>query len=162
VALELAEDRRHRVAGERDLALGAEAVDRLDQTQRGHLHEVLERLVGALVAAGELARQRHEALHERLAGQRVAVALVAQEQLAVLARALAAAGCGIAHVAHRPNAKRGPHRALGTLLKPPGWWLEGFPAGKGAPGRGKWKRRGSRARCRRTGGWARTCVEGYP
>src|SRR3712207_8947158 len=61
------EDRRDRVAGERDLAGRVEAVDRLDQAQRRDLHEVVERLVGALVAARQLAGQREEALGELVA-----------------------------------------------------------------------------------------------
>ena len=72
VALDLAEDRRDGVAGERDLALEVEAVDRLDEAQRGDLQEVVERLLRALVAARELARERQEALDERLAVDRVA------------------------------------------------------------------------------------------
>ena len=95
VALDLAEDRRDRVGGERDLALGVEAVDRLDQADRRDLEEVVERLARALVAAGELARQRQEALDELLARPGVAGA-VAQEQLAVLAGALGAAPGGSA------------------------------------------------------------------
>ena len=67
VALDLAEDRRHRVARERDLALEVEAVDRLDQAERRDLEEVVEGLLGALVAARELARERQEALDEHLA-----------------------------------------------------------------------------------------------
>ena len=37
VALDLAEDRRHRIGGERDLAVEIEAVDRLDEAHRGDL-----------------------------------------------------------------------------------------------------------------------------
>ncbi len=47
VALDLAQDRGDRVGGERDLALDVEAVDRLDQAQRGDLHEVVQRLLAA-------------------------------------------------------------------------------------------------------------------
>ena len=65
---------------------GLEAVDRLQQPERGDLDQVVERLAAALVAPGELARERQEALHERLAGGAVAVAVVALEQPAVLAR----------------------------------------------------------------------------
>src|SRR5919205_833529 len=64
VALDLAEDRGHRVAGEGHLAVEIEAVDGLHQPQAGHLEEVVEGLVGALVAAGELAGERQEALDE--------------------------------------------------------------------------------------------------
>ena len=97
VALELAEDRRHGVARERDLARGVEAVDRLDQAERGDLDEVVERLVGALVAAGELAGERQEALGELLARDGVA-RLQADEQLAILSLPLGPARRRSAHV----------------------------------------------------------------
>ena len=42
VALDLAEDRRHRVAREGDVARQVEAVDRLDEAQAGDLEEVVE------------------------------------------------------------------------------------------------------------------------
>ena len=66
---------------------GLEPVDRLEQAQRRDLHEVVERLAAALVAARELAGERQEALYERLASLLVAVAVIAREQPAVLARA---------------------------------------------------------------------------
>ena len=53
------------------------------------LHEVVERLVGALVAARELARERQEPLDQLLARRRVALLVVADQQAAVLARAAA-------------------------------------------------------------------------
>ena len=68
--------------------VGVEAVDRLHEPHRGDLHEVVERLVGALVAARELARERQEALDQLLARGGVAVLVVAQQQAAVLAGAL--------------------------------------------------------------------------
>ena len=77
VALELAEDRRDGVAREGDVALGVEAVDRLDQAERRDLDEVLQRLLGALVATRELAGERQEALDQRLARRRIAVVLMA-------------------------------------------------------------------------------------
>ena len=53
--------------------------------------EVVERLAGALVAAGELARERQEALDQRLARGRVALVVIALEQAAILAaRAISA------------------------------------------------------------------------
>ena len=73
VALELAEDRRHRERRERRLARRVEAVDRLQQAERRDLDEVVELLAAALVAPRELARQRQEALHELLARGRIAV-----------------------------------------------------------------------------------------
>ena len=53
-----------------------EAVDRLQQAERRDLHEVVERLAAALVAAGELARERQEALDERVARGRIAALVV--------------------------------------------------------------------------------------
>ena len=52
VAADLAEDRRHRVAREREPAVGVPAVDGLDEAHRGDLHEVVERLRGARGSAG--------------------------------------------------------------------------------------------------------------
>ena len=89
VALELAQDRRHGERGERGLALRVEAVDRLQQAERGDLHEVVERLAAALVAPGELAGERQEALDQRIARGRVAAVVVLDQQPAVLARARA-------------------------------------------------------------------------
>ena len=67
VALQLAQDRGHRVGREGRPAGGVEAVDRLHEPDAGDLHEVVEGLVGALVAARELARERQEALDQLLA-----------------------------------------------------------------------------------------------
>src|ERR671915_1675737 len=67
VALELAEDRRHRERGERRGAVRLEAVDGLEQAERGDLDEVVERLAAALVAAREVARQRQGTPHPPLA-----------------------------------------------------------------------------------------------
>ena len=86
VALELAEDRRDGERRERGLARGVEAVDRLQQAERGDLDQVVELLAAALVAARELARQRQEALDELLARGRIALAVVADEQPPVLLR----------------------------------------------------------------------------
>ena len=63
-----------------------EAVDRLQQPERGDLDQVVERLAAALVAAGELAGERQEALDELLARELVA-GVRALEQRAVGARA---------------------------------------------------------------------------
>ena len=86
-ALELAEDRRRRVARELGSAAGLEAVDRLDQPEAGDLHEVVERLVGVAVAEREVAGERDEALDQLVAGSDVAVAVVAHEELRSALRA---------------------------------------------------------------------------
>ena len=72
VALELAQDRRDGEAREGRLARRIEAVDRLQQPERGDLDQVVERLAAALVAAGELARERQKALDELLARELIA------------------------------------------------------------------------------------------
>ena len=51
VALDLAEDRRDRVARERDAALDVEAVDGLDERVARDLVEVLEQVTSAAVEA---------------------------------------------------------------------------------------------------------------
>ena len=57
VAPDLAQDGRHGVAGERDVAAEVEAIDRLDEPQASDLEEIVEGLTGALVAAGQGARE---------------------------------------------------------------------------------------------------------
>ena len=108
VALDLAQDGRHRVARERDPALEVEAVDGLDEPQAGDLEEVVEGLLGALVAARQLARERQEALDEHLAVDRVAPLEVAREQRAILL------GAAIAH-ADVPGGRAGRGHAHATL-----------------------------------------------
>ena len=56
----------------------------LMEAQAGDLEEVVEGLVGALVAARELARERQEALDEHLAVDRVALVEIAREEGAIL------------------------------------------------------------------------------
>jgi hypothetical protein len=80
VALELADDRRHRVGREVAAAVGVEAVDRVDEADARDLDEVVERLGAAVVAAGEPAGERQEALDELIAGGDVAEAGVPAEQ----------------------------------------------------------------------------------
>jgi hypothetical protein len=72
VALDLAHDGRHGVAGERDAAVGVEAVDGLDEAEAGDLEDVVEGLFGPLVAGGKLAREGQEPLDDRVAVDRVA------------------------------------------------------------------------------------------
>src|SRR3954470_24287900 len=92
MTLELAEDGRDRERRERCLSCGVEALDRLQQSQRGDLDQVVERLSGALVAAGELPRERQEALDERLARGWVVIVVIALQQAAILAGARLAFG----------------------------------------------------------------------
>src|SRR5690606_32093758 len=71
VAPQLAEDRRHRVGGERLPAGRIEAVDRLHQADARDLDQVLERLATALVAHRKRPRQGHEPGDELLADPRI-------------------------------------------------------------------------------------------
>jgi len=80
VALQLAGDRRDGERRELAAALGVEAVDRAEQPDAGDLDEVVERLGAAVVAPGQAAGEREEALDELVAGGRVAEAGVAAEQ----------------------------------------------------------------------------------
>ena len=90
MALDLAEHRRHREAGEGHVAAEIEAGDRLDQAKARDLEEVIERLVVMRVALSEPAREGQEALDERVAIQRVAPVEVAREQRPVRLDAAAA------------------------------------------------------------------------
>src|SRR5262249_53317323 len=62
VASHLAEDRRHGERRERASAPGVEAIDCLEQPERGDLEQVFERLGGTAIAPREAARKRHEPL----------------------------------------------------------------------------------------------------
>ena len=94
VAADLAEDRRHRVAREREPAVRVPAVDGLDEAHRGDLHEVVERLGGAPVAQGEAAGERHVALDQLVARARVPAAVAAHQPLVVPLPPLALRGQG--------------------------------------------------------------------
>jgi hypothetical protein len=83
MALDLAEDRGDGVAGQARVAVGVEAVDRLHQAQRSHLHEVVGRLVDGAVALGEPDGERHVAHDQPVTGGDVAFAAEALEQGAV-------------------------------------------------------------------------------
>jgi hypothetical protein len=99
VPLDLADDRRRRVRGELHTAVRVEAVDRLDQPDRGDLGEVVERLAAVAEAACEM-------LHER---QVHADQLIAQ--LRVLGAAIVQRAQFEEHLA-RPAAVRGAVRTL--------------------------------------------------
>ena len=87
VAPDLAQDGRHGVAGERDVAAEVEAIDRLDEPQTGDLEEIVEGLPAALVAARQPAREGQEALHEPVTVDRVAPLHIALKQRPVGAQA---------------------------------------------------------------------------
>jgi hypothetical protein len=82
VALDLAENRRHRKGRESELAVDVEAVDRLDQAHRRDLQQIIERLTRASVAQRHRACQRQEPLDQHIAIMRVAVRREALEQRA--------------------------------------------------------------------------------
>ena len=69
VALDLADHVGRGVGGERHLAVQLEAVDRLDQADRAHLLDVLQRLAAAGVAAGQRAHERQVALDQLARGR---------------------------------------------------------------------------------------------
>ncbi len=92
VALELAEDRRRRVAREGVAQRRVEALDRLDQPQARDLVEVLGRLGAAGVAVGEAAGERHEAVDELFADRGAPLTVVALEQLLLVGQLLVGAG----------------------------------------------------------------------
>jgi hypothetical protein len=73
VPLDLADDRRQGVSGEREAATDVEAVDRLEEPQTGDLVDVLERLARARVSRGELSGERQETPDDRVAIDRVVV-----------------------------------------------------------------------------------------
>ena len=74
VALELAQDRRHRERRERRAPAAVIPVHGLDQTQARHLQQIVERLAGAAVASGQLASQGQETLNQLLASAAVIAA----------------------------------------------------------------------------------------
>jgi hypothetical protein len=64
VALELAEDRRDRVRGEGDPAVGIETIDGLHEPEVRDLAEIVKRLAGVSVLDGERASERHVLLDQ--------------------------------------------------------------------------------------------------
>ena len=59
------------MASESSAAVGIEAVDGLDEPERGDLDEIVDRLAGVAEAEGQAAGQRHEPLREVRAQARV-------------------------------------------------------------------------------------------
>ena len=80
MALELADDGGDGVGLEGGAAAGVEAVDRLDQAERGHLEEVVDGLGAAAVAEGERTGQRQEGLDQLLAHVWITRAVVLLQQ----------------------------------------------------------------------------------
>ena len=83
MALELAQNRGHRVAGEHHLTRAVEAIDGLQQSDRGDLDEILDRLVGVLVAARKASCERQVALDEQLTGVQIAIDAHAGKELEI-------------------------------------------------------------------------------
>src|SRR5687767_2157850 len=84
VALQLAHDGGHRVAGEGGAAAHVKPVYRFHESHAGDLHEVVDGLVPALVAAREPAHERHEALYQHLPGRGIAMVVVSRKELPIL------------------------------------------------------------------------------
>ena len=122
-----------------------EAVDRLQQTERGDLDQVVERLAAALIAARELARERQEALDELLARELVAgVGAFEQRAVSAGARVATVRVCGIC--SRRTGADgvvfqmlQGPTRVRQKEIAPRVWGANVRPAGSG-PGRTECRR----------------------
>ena len=107
VALELAEHGRRRVGAEAHLARDVEALDRLHDPDARDLHEVVERLAAADVAAGQRACKRHHLLGELVARREVAVDVVAAQQLVLVTGAGSARDlAGFVHAVGRSPARR--------------------------------------------------------
>src|SRR5450631_1415056 len=92
IALELAQDRWDGEGGERQAAAGVEAVDRLDQAEGRDLDQVLERLAGVAVAAGEALGQREVLRRQLVASARILTLLPAGEKLGIVRAALLRCG----------------------------------------------------------------------
>jgi hypothetical protein len=99
VALDLAEHGRRRVRGEAHVAADVEAVDRLHDPHARDLHEVVERLAAARVAAGQRAGERQHLLGELVASPHVPVLMDASQELLL---PLSPDGTGDAVVVHPP------------------------------------------------------------
>ena len=80
VALDLADDRRHGERRERGLARRVEAIDRLDQAERRHLDQVLERLAAVPVPTRQRMGERQEPHDELIPRGPVPFAVVAHEK----------------------------------------------------------------------------------
>jgi hypothetical protein len=72
VALDLAEDRRHRVGRKRGPAIRIEPLSGFDQAEARDLKEVVERFLRVPVARRERARERQVTPHELVARAAVA------------------------------------------------------------------------------------------
>ena len=76
MTLDLPEDRRRGVGGKLEAALGLEPVDRLEQADGAHLHEIREGLVAAGEAPGQVLDQRQVHLGELVPHPAVSLAVV--------------------------------------------------------------------------------------
>src|SRR5215212_359067 len=80
VTLQLAQNGGCGKARELRAAIRIEPVDRFDQPEARHLHEVVERLIRIGVAPRKITCERQESLHELLACRAVAHPVVADQQ----------------------------------------------------------------------------------
>jgi hypothetical protein len=79
----LAHDRRHGIGRQLDPAVEVETVDRLDQTDRADLDEVLDLLAAARVARGQRPHERQHLLDETITSGPVTVLVVGTQQFLV-------------------------------------------------------------------------------
>src|SRR5215207_6211156 len=84
VALDLAQDRRHRKGREAQLATEVEAIDRLDEPDAADLLEIVERLAAVRVTSSERSDERHHALDQENARLLVALLVPATQQLVLV------------------------------------------------------------------------------
>ena len=77
---QLTEDRRDGECGETVATRGVEAIDGLDQSEAGHLQEIVEGLGGAHIATRETPGQRHEMGGELIPSGSVSLTLPAFEE----------------------------------------------------------------------------------
>src|SRR5450759_3087661 len=85
VAPHLTEDRRHRERGEGMAALRIEAIQRLEQSERSDLLQVLEGLRGLAVPSRETAGERHVVAKEGHSRRLVLMLVPPREQLSDVA-----------------------------------------------------------------------------
>ena len=114
MALYLAQDRGRGVGGELKSAVGVKAVEGLDEADRAHLDEVVERLATVLELAREEAHEVEVAHHELAARVLVALLLVEAEELARAGLVPGELALGRAREVSR-SGRRGTSR-LGALL----------------------------------------------
>jgi hypothetical protein len=81
VPLDLTEDVRDRERGEPDFPVGLEPIDRLDEADRAHLHEILETLAAVRIRTGDRHDQRYVRLDQAFSSGEVPLLPIRAQQL---------------------------------------------------------------------------------